>query len=76
MSVPVPGPGEAIETFSLTDESKARITRVCSALVDWLKKNTETPLEAFMVLDLVKGGLADTFNIKASAFIPKGGAQA
>jgi hypothetical protein len=62
-------PGDKLHLHEMTPETKERVKKASSELIDWLVKHTNNPLEALMVLDLVSGGLAQQFGVRAHTYL-------
>jgi hypothetical protein len=50
--------------MEMTPERKARFSRVGGQVVDLLKANTDGPLEAYMLLQMVMHGFEDAYGIR------------
>lgn len=61
--------GDELHMAAMTPEIRERVKKASSELIDWLVKNTKTPLEATMVLDLVRDGLMQQFGIRVSTYV-------
>jgi hypothetical protein len=62
-------PGDQLHLAEMTPEIRERVKKASSELIDWLVKNTQTPLEAMMVLDLVRDGLMQQFGMRVSTYL-------
>jgi hypothetical protein len=62
-------PGDELHLTAMTPEIRERVKKASSELIDWLVKNTKTPLEAMMVLGLVRDGLSQQFGIRTSTYV-------
>jgi hypothetical protein len=58
-------------TYEMTPERKEKFSRVSAAIVDLLKKETESPLESYMVLLFVTEGFEQLYNIRGGLIIGK-----
>jgi len=58
-------------TLEMTDERREKFSRVSNQLVSLLKANTEGPLEAYMLLQLVQHGFEETYGIRGGIMIDK-----
>jgi hypothetical protein len=58
-------------TYLMTPERREKFHRVSSAIVDLLRKETESPMESYMVLVFVTQGFEDLYNIRGNVIIGK-----
>jgi hypothetical protein len=56
-------------SFKMTPELKERYAEVASKLVDWLKANTKSPIEAYMVMQFTIRAFEDGGGIRGSIVI-------
>lgn len=57
-------------TFEMTPQLKERYNEVAAKLIDWLKANTESPVEAYMVMVFTIQALEET-GIRGSIIVGK-----
>jgi hypothetical protein len=62
-------------SFVMTPELKKRYSEVAGKLVDWLKANTETPVEAYMVMQFTIRAFEDGGGIRGSIIVENDDAQ-
>lgn len=63
-------------TTEMTPELKAKFSRIAGAVVDLLRRNTQNPAEAYMVLQFVMHGFEDTYGIRGGIIMDKSDKQA
>lgn len=52
--------------IELTPEMKAHFSRISNQIVDLLKANTKTPMEAYMVLHFIMASLEEIYGIRGA----------
>ena len=58
-------------TYEMTPGRKEKFSRVSGAIVDLLKKETESPMEGYMVLVFVSRGFEELYDIRGNVIIGK-----
>jgi hypothetical protein len=56
-------------TFEMTPELKERYSEVAGKLVDWLRANTASPVEAYMVMQFTIRAFEDGGGIRGSIIV-------
>lgn len=65
-------PGTKSVVVPMTDERKEKYGRICEAIVELLRKETEGPVEAYMVLQFVQHALEDMAGIRGGIIVEHG----
>lgn len=68
-------PGTQAATFEMTAELKARFSVIGGQVIDILRCNTSSPMEAYMLLHFVMKGLEETYDIRGGIIMEKGDAK-
>lgn len=56
-------PNNRAVAIEMTDERRARLADISARLYDWLKANTDEPIEAMMVLRFTLDSFAEFFGV-------------
>lgn len=56
-------------SFEMTPELKERYSKIAYKLVDWLRANTESPVEAYMVMQFTIQAFEDGGGIRGSIVV-------
>jgi hypothetical protein len=62
-------------SFVMTPELKKRYSEIAGNLVDWLRANTESPVEAYMVMQFTIQAFEEGGGIRGSVIVENGDAQ-
>ncbi|MCU1338814.1 MAG: hypothetical protein JWO19_4395 [Bryobacterales bacterium] len=68
-------PGTRAVITEMTPERKEKYSRIAGAVVDLLRRNTETPGEAYMVLQFVMHGFEESYGIRGGIIMEHGDKQ-
>jgi hypothetical protein len=64
-------PDTRAREFEMTAEKVAKFSRVTGLVVDVLKQNSESPIEAYMMLQFIQHAFEDTYGIRGSIIMDK-----
>ena len=56
-------------TYEMTDERKAKFSRVCGLIVDLLRANASGPGEAYMILKFVVTAFEERYGIRGGVIV-------
>lgn len=65
-------PTTKMVAIEMTEERKARYSKICDDLIDWLTARTESPGEAILILHFVKHSLEESYEVHSVQTIQKG----
>jgi hypothetical protein len=64
-------PDTRTREFEMTPEKVAKFSRVTGLVVDVLKQNSESPIEAYMMLQFIQHAFEDNYGIRGSIIMDK-----
>jgi hypothetical protein len=65
-------PDTRAREFEMTPERVAKFSRVTGLVVDVLKQNSESPVEAYIMLQFIQHAFEDHYGIRGSIIVDKG----
>ena len=60
-----------MQPIVMTEEMKAKFSRVTGLVVDLLKQNSDGPIEAYMMLQFIQHAFEDSYGIRGSIILGK-----
>lgn len=62
-------PDTKSESIVMTPEIKAKFSRVTGLVVDLLKQHSESPIEAYMMLQFIQHAFEDAYGIRGGVIV-------